>query len=83
MSSEKELKEVAHEAVKETLMVLGIDVDNHESIQQTQADLMYMRKLRQGSDDLSKMFKKSAVGIAVLASVYALWQGIKTYIGVG
>ena len=83
MSNKEELKEVAHEAVKETMMVFGVDVDDHESIRETQADLLYMRKLRQGSDDLTKTIKKSAIGIALLAMAYVLWQGVKSYIGIG
>ena len=84
--TEAEMKEVAHEAareaVKETFMTLGIDMENHESIQDTQADLLYMRRLRSGSDDLAKGIKRSGISIAVLAMAYVLWQGIKTYIGV-
>lgn len=79
----KELAEAAaHEAVKEAFMILAIDMENHESIKGIQADLLYMRKLRQGSDDLSRALKRSGISIAILAMAYVLWEGIKSYIGV-
>ena len=87
MNTPAELKEVAHEAareaVRETFLTLGIDVDNHESLQDTQADLAYMRKLRSGSEDMAKVVKRSAISIAFLALAYIVWEGIKSYVGVG
>lgn len=63
-------------------MTLGIDMDDNKAIQEAQSDFAYLRKLRSGSDDLSRMAKKSAISIALLAGAYVLWQGIKSYLGV-
>lgn len=63
-------------AAKETLTALGVDVDNPLEMQ---ADFGWVRKSRVGSEDLRKWAKRSAMGIAVTAIAYGLWELAKAW----
>ena len=58
-----------------TLELLGIDV---EQPREMQADLLWLRQARVGSDALNRLAKRTAIGIAVSAVAWMLWAGIKS-----
>ena len=58
-----------------TLELLGIDV---EQPREMQADLLWLRQARVGSDALSRLAKRTAIGIAVSAVAWIVWAGIKS-----
>ncbi len=66
---------LVREAVEETLMRLGFSLDNHTELQ---ADMLYLRKSRKGSEELAKWIKRSAIGVSISASLFALWEGLKS-----
>ena len=58
-----------------TLELLGIDV---EQPREMQADLLWLRQARVGSDALNRLAKRTAIGIAVSAVAWIVWAGIKS-----
>lgn len=68
------LKKIVRDSVHETLASLGFTPDEP---QQMQADMLYVRKAREGSDELLRIFRRSAVTIAASGLIYALIEGMK------
>ncbi len=58
-----------------TLELLGIDVEQPRAMQ---ADLLWLRQARVGSDALNRLAKRTAIGIAVSAVAWIVWAGIKS-----
>lgn len=71
----EEIRTVVKETVQETLTGLGIDTDNP---QEMQANFIYLGKSRKGSEEIARWAKRSAIGVAVSATIWAIWTGIKT-----
>jgi len=63
--------------IKDTLIGYGF---NASKPHQMQADLVYLRKMREGSEDLARLIKKSAIFIAIPALIYTFWDGLITNI---
>lgn len=74
MMDEKTLHAVVKEAVEETLRHVGFTVDAPHQIQ---ADMIYLRKAREGSEEVQKWVRRTAVGVAVSGALFSLWQGIR------
>ena len=68
--TEDEVRKVVHE----TLDALGIDAADK---QETQADFLFLRKQRRGSEELYKWARRSIIGAATAALCYALWESFK------
>jgi len=72
-----DIKRIVEQSVEETLRNLGFTTDAPHDIQ---ADQIYLRKARQGSDEVAKWAKRSVLGTAFTAAAFALWVGIKQLI---
>jgi hypothetical protein len=72
--NEDDLRAVVHEAVHETLEALGIDVSDK---QEAQADFLFLRKQRCGTEELYKWVRRSIIGVALGGLCLALWEGFK------
>jgi hypothetical protein len=68
------LKKIVRDAVHETLASLGFTP--HDP-QQMQADMLYMRKARKGSDELMRLIRASSITVAISAAAYALFEGVR------
>ncbi len=68
------IREAVREGIEETLTKYGIDTSNPTDMQ---ADMVYLRKSRTGSDEVIKWIKRSAITAALTGALVALWQGIK------
>ena len=79
--TDDQIRRIVRETVRETLIELGLDVSSPEEIVRRQADFAYLRKAREGADDLRRIARRSAVGIALSALAYALWVGLKATLG--
>lgn len=64
---------IVREAVEETLQRLGFDTAHPAELQ---ADMLYLRKLRRGSEDMHRVVLKVVFSILLSGVLYALWQGI-------
>ena len=65
---------IIKEAVEQTLERLGFTVDEPTRLQ---ADMMYLRKAREGNEEMQKWIRRTAIGVFVTGLLYSLWQGIK------
>lgn len=68
------LRIIIKETVEQTLERLGFTVDAPHAIQ---ADMIFIRKSREGSEEIHKWIRRTAVGIAVSGVLYSLWKGLK------
>ena len=77
MVSDK-LKQTIREAVKEgiddALTKYGIDTDNPTSMQN---DMVYLRKSRTGSEELTKWARRSAITVAISSIIATIFNAIK------
>ena len=75
---EEELKKAircaVREGIEDALTKYGLDTSDPNAMQ---ADMLYLRKSRTGSDEIIKWTKRSCVAAAVSGLLVALWQGIK------
>jgi hypothetical protein len=67
-----ECAEIADRAVRKTFAILGVNIDNPESVEEFRQDLRFGKKLRKLADHGTMAFF-AAVAIAVVG---ALWIGI-------
>lgn len=72
--SETALRRIVQESIRDAMGSYGIDTENPRA---SQADLLHLRKARIGSEELSKIAKRTAMGIALSAGTWALWEGVK------
>jgi hypothetical protein len=74
MRDEEITRKIVQEAVKATLLGLGFNLENpHE----TQADLLYLRKMRKGGEEVSRFIKKSIITATIPGFLYLLWEILK------
>ena len=74
------IREAVSEGIDDTLTKYGIDTNDPTAMQ---ADMVYLRKSRTGSDEIIKWGKRSAITAAVTGMLVALWQGIKQLLNGG
>lgn len=72
-----DIRKIVIQATEETLNNLGFTTDNPHEIQ---ADQIYLRKARQGNDEVAKWAKRSVLGILLSGFCLAAWTGIKQLI---
>ena len=70
----KTVREAVRDGIEEALTKYGIDTSDPNAMQ---ADMVYLRKSRTGSDEILKWAKRSAITAAVTGLLVALWQGFK------
>lgn len=73
-----EIKEVAREATRETLVVFGVDASNPLEMQR---DFQTLRDWRVSMDSAKRNGAKVAISTLVAGLIAALWVGIKQAIG--
>jgi hypothetical protein len=67
-----ECAEIADRAVRKTFAILGVNIDNPESVEEFRQDLRFGKRLRKISDHGTMAFF-AAVAIAIVG---AIWIGI-------
>ena len=67
-----ECAEIADRAVRKTFAIIGVNIDNPESVEEFRQDLRFGKKLRKLADHGTMAFF-AAVAIAIVG---ALWIGI-------
>lgn len=70
----KAIRCAVREGIEDALTKHGVDTTDPNAMQ---ADMVYLRKARTGSDEIIKWTKRSCVAAAVSGLLLALWQGIK------
>jgi hypothetical protein len=76
----EEVREVVQEAVRETLVALGIDAADPI---QTQADLAWLRRMRKATASAASKIGAAVIGILVTALAGAIWLGARALLRQG
>ena len=76
----KAIRCAVREGIEDALTKHGVDTSDPTAMQ---ADMVYLRKSRIGSDEIIKWTKRSCLTAAISGVVVALWQGIKQLINGG
>ncbi len=74
---EKTLRRIVRETVYETLSGLGFDPDEP---QRMQANMLYLDKIRRGSEFMTVRIKLAAIATLVPTSLYLLWEAVKNIV---
>ena len=74
MNPHEDTEIIIRQAVKETLIGLGFDTLDPREMQQ---DLLHLRKIRKGSEELSRKAKTTMIAIAVSSGAYIVWEALK------
>lgn len=74
--AEKISEEAAEHAVKKVFAILGVNIDNPESVEEFREDLRFGKKMRKAAGHGTLAF----VSVVVVAFAYASWAGIISYI---
>lgn len=72
--NDEDIRRIVHEAVYETLQGLGIDASRQHEVQ---ADFLYVRKMRKGSEALSRNIGATSITFLIPALLYMLWESIR------
>ena len=75
---EEQIRKIVEEAVRETLSVLGIA---HKEPQEMQADFLYIRRMRRGSEMVSQRVMTSIITVMIPTTLYLLWEALRQVIG--
>jgi len=73
----KAIRAAVREGIEDTLTKYGVDTTDPTAMQ---ADMLYLRKSRTGSDEIIKWTKRSCIAAAISGLLLALWQGVKQLI---
>lgn len=65
---------IVKEAVEQTLERLGFTVDEPNKLQ---ADMIYVRKAREGSEEVQKWIRRTAISVAITGMLYSIWKELK------
>ncbi len=71
------IREAVRDGIQDALTKYGLDTADPNAMQ---ADMLYLRKSRQGSEEIIKWAKRSCVAATVSGFLLALWHGIKQLI---
>ncbi len=81
--TEAEIKQVAEtaakEAVRETLLMMGVDVSKPEAVTEMQADFNHVRKWRTSVETVQRQGLITAVGVLVSGAIGALYMAFKAH----
>lgn len=78
--TDEELKKTVREGIDDALTRYGIDTEDSTAMQ---ADMVYLRKSRQGSNEVLKWVKRSTITVAISGILVAIWQGIEQLLNGG
>ena len=74
------IREAVRDGIEEELTKYGVETSDPTAMQ---ADMIYLRKSRTGSDEIIKWIKRSAITAAASGALVALWHGITHTIKTG
>jgi len=73
--TDDEIRQIVREAVYETLSGLGMaEHEQHE----VQADFLYIRRMRKGSEAISGSIKTTLITVLIPSFLYVIWEALKS-----
>lgn len=80
-ASEAEIRriaqEAAHQAVRETLVALGINIADEDAVISAQVDFAFLRRQRRGAEEIARWTRRGVVGAGVSGLLWLLWEGLQ------
>ncbi len=76
--NDEDIRKIVREAVYETLGGLGVDSTSQHEVQ---ADFIYVRKMRKGSEAMSRNIRATAITFCIPTVLYMFWESIKQAVG--
>ena len=73
-STKSVAEEAAEKAVRETFLLLGVDVDDHESIESFREDISFSRGMRKRAEQGVDVFFKLVFASVATAIISAVWK---------
>ncbi len=67
-------KEAAKEAVHEVLTSFGFNTSTPTEVQR---DILYLRNMRQGGEEMKKWARRSAIAVFIPGCLYIFWEALK------
>lgn len=67
-------RKIVRDTVHETLLGVGFNMSDPS---QLQADMHYLRKLRHGSEDMTRVLQRSAITLGFSTGLFLLWEAFK------
>ncbi len=74
--AEEAAKDAADAAVRKTFAILGVDIDDPESVARLQSDLRFGRVMREAADDLAADIRRTATRAILAALVVIVGYGV-------
>lgn len=71
------VRQAAREAVREWLVVVGVDASDPADLIELQKDFAHIRKQRLASDQVGAVVKGAGITTVVMGALTALWVGIR------
>lgn len=68
-------KEAAQEAVKDTLLLMGVRVDDPNSILNMQQDMKHLRESREGKEEFIKKSRTALMGVFITGILALITKG--------
>lgn len=68
-------KKAATEAVKDTLLLMGVKMDDAESIIRMQQDMKHLRESREGKEEFIKKSKSALMAVFITGTIALLVKG--------
>lgn len=72
--SQDGLRQLIRETVGETLAGLGFSTETPAALQ---ADMLYLRRWREGMEEVRRIIVRSLLTMSVSAALYLLWQALR------
>ena len=69
----EETRKIVHDTVMETFGILGLDVGSPIAVQE---DMAWLRKARQGSEEVRKWTLKAFIGSLVTGLCFLIWRAL-------
>ena len=76
--TDDDMRRIVREAIFEVLSGLGIEAQQQHEVQ---ADFLYVRKIRKGSEAMGRTIRNSAITVLIPTMVYMIWNSIKNTMG--
>jgi len=76
--TDDDIRRIVREAVYETLSGLGMAAHEQHEVQ---ADFLYIRKMRKGSEMMSRTIRTTSITVLVPTFAYLIWEAIKNSVG--
>lgn len=68
-------KEAAQEAVKDTLLMMGVRIDDSNAILSMQQDMKHLRESREGKEEFIKKSRTALMGVFITGAIALITKG--------